>query len=82
MNISCREVRGELANYMEDDTSAEPRARIDSHFKECQGCFATYDGMRRIVRSMNKAGVIELPEGFSVRVYQRMVSNSGARNLQ
>lgn len=82
MKISCREVRRELANYMEDDMSTELRARIDRHFQECDGCFAIYDGMRRIVRLMNKAGIIELPEGFSVRLYQRIVSNSGARNTQ
>ena len=82
MKISCREVRRELANYMENDISTELRARIDRHFRECNGCFAVYDGMRGIVRLMNKAGIIELPEGFSVRLYQRIVSNSGARNIQ
>lgn len=82
MKISCREVRRELGNYMEDDISAEVRARVDRHFRECDGCFAVYDGMRRIVRLMNKTGVIELPEGFSLRLYQRIVSNSGARNMQ
>lgn len=82
MRISCREVRRELANYMEGDIPAELRARIDSHFRECDGCFAIYDGMRRVVRLMNKAGIIELPEGLSVRLYQRIVSNSGARKMQ
>lgn len=82
MKISCREVRKELGNYREDDISAELRARIGGHFRECDGCFAVYDGMRKIVRLMNKTGVIELPEGFSVRLYQRIVSNSGARNIQ
>lgn len=82
MKISCREVRKEFWNYMEDDISAELRARIDGHFRECDGCFAVYDGMRRIVRLMNKTSVIKLPEGFSVRLYQRIVSTSGARNMQ
>ena len=82
MKISCQEVRRELANYMEDDISLELRARIDRRFQECDGCFAIYDGMRRVVRPMNKAGIIELPEGLSVRLFQRIVSNSGARNIQ
>ena len=82
MKISCREVRKELANYMEDDISSELRARIERHFHQCDGCFAIYDGLRKIVRLMNKAEIIELPEGFSARLYQRIVSNSGARNIQ
>jgi hypothetical protein len=82
MKIKCRQVLKELANYMEDDTSPELGVRTERHFQECNGCFATYDGMRKIVRLMGKAGIIELPEGFSVRLYQRTVSNSGARNIQ
>lgn len=82
MKMSCREVHRELANYMEDDMSTELRARIDHHFQECDGCFSIYDGMRRVVRLMNKEVIIELPEGFGVRLYQRIVGNSGARNAQ
>lgn len=82
MKISCREVYRELANYMEDDIPTELRARIDHHFQECDACFAIYDGMGRVAKLMNRTGIIELPEGFSVRLYQRIVSNSGARNIQ
>jgi hypothetical protein len=34
MEISCRAVREELANYMEDDISVGLRVRIDRHFLE------------------------------------------------
>ena len=43
MQISCREVRRELANYMEDDVSQELKVRIEQHFLACEGCFATYN---------------------------------------
>ena len=58
MKIKCRQVLKELANYMEDDTSPELGVRTERHFQECNGCFATYDGMRKIVRLMGKAGII------------------------
>src|SRR5436305_8246453 len=37
MEISCREVRQELANYMEDDITEELRLRIERHFMRCDG---------------------------------------------
>jgi predicted anti-sigma-YlaC factor YlaD len=50
MEISCREVRKELANYMENDIDDELRTRIERHFRECDGCNALYDSIRKIVR--------------------------------
>jgi hypothetical protein len=44
MQISCREVRKELENCMEEDVSPELRERIERHFLNCDGCFAIYDG--------------------------------------
>ena len=82
MQISCHEVRRELANYMEDDISPEPRFRIERHFQECDGCFTIYDGLRNAVRLIDKTGIIELSKGFSVRLYQRIAraTDCGARN--
>jgi predicted anti-sigma-YlaC factor YlaD len=81
MPISCHEVRRELANYMEDDISPELRVRIDRHFQECDGCFVIYDGLN-VVRLIDKTEIIELPEGFSIRLYQRIVTHSVLRNAQ
>ena len=82
MQISCNEVRPELANYMEDDISPELRVRIERHFQECDGCFAIYDGLRNVVRLIDKTEIIEPPKGFSVRLYQRIVADSVPRNAQ
>ncbi len=72
MKISCSEVRRELANYMEDDVDAELRSRIERHFRECDGCNALYDSIRKVVRLVGSTEVIELPAGFSRRLYERL----------
>jgi len=73
LKIACEEVRQELANYMEEDVPAELRQRIENHFLTCDGCYAIYDGLRKIVRLIGSNDVIELPSGFSRRLYQRIV---------
>lgn len=72
LKIACEDVRHELANYMEDDVSIQLRLRIERHFAECNGCFAIYDDLRKIVRLIGSSDVIELPRGFSQRLYQRI----------
>jgi len=76
MQINCREVRNELANYMEDDISPGLRERIERHFLKCDGCFAIYDGLRKVIRLVNSAEIIELPQGFSVRLYRKIATSS------
>ena len=72
LRIACEEVRRELANYMEEDVSAQLRLRIEHHYVECDGCYAIYDDLRKIVRLIGSSDVIELPRGFSYRLYQRI----------
>ena len=78
--ISCREVRKELAHYMEDDISPALRERIEGHFLRCGVCFAIYDGLRKVVRLVNSTEIIELPQGFSVRLYRRIVTSSNPQS--
>jgi Putative zinc-finger len=76
MEISCREVRQELANYMEDDITSELRLRIERHFLQCDGCSALYDGLRQIIYLVNESDLIELPAGLSRRLFQRLNTKS------
>jgi hypothetical protein len=75
MQINCREVRKELANYLEDDISPDLRERIERHFLKCDGCFAIYDGLCKVIRLVSSTEIIELPQGFSVRLYRRIASS-------
>ena len=72
MRISCSEVRQELANYMEDEVDAELRNRVERHFRECDGCNALYNSILKIIRLVGSSEVIELPTGFSRRLYERL----------
>ena len=72
MEISCREVRKELANYMEDDITEDLRLRIERHFLRCDGCSTLYDGLRQVIYLVNESDLIELPVGLSQRLFQRL----------
>lgn len=73
LEIDCYEVRRELSNYLEGDLTAELRQRILQHLESCGHCTAVYDGLRNIVQLLGKDYVIDLPEGFSRRLYERLL---------
>jgi predicted anti-sigma-YlaC factor YlaD len=76
MHITCAEVLRELSNYMDDDVTPALRSRIDAHVRACAGCRALYDGVRKVITLVSHNDVIELPEGFSQRLRQRILSRS------
>ena len=73
IEIDCYQVRRELSDYLEGDLTLQLRLRIEQHLQACDHCRAVYDGLRNIVRLLGDKEVIELPEGFSQRLYKRLL---------
>jgi len=73
IEIDCYQVRRELSDYLEGDLTLQLRLRIEQHLQACDHCRAVYDGLRNIVRLLGDEEVIELPEGFSQRLYERVL---------
>lgn len=76
MQIDCTEVRRELSNYLENDVTPELRRQMEEHFSACPGCTAIYDGVRNIIKLVGNGRVLELPPGFSRRLYLRLNSQT------
>jgi predicted anti-sigma-YlaC factor YlaD len=74
LEVSCREVREELTNFVEGDITPELRARIESHLAACLGCRVYYDSIRQVIRILGETEAIELPAGFSQRLYSRLMN--------
>jgi predicted anti-sigma-YlaC factor YlaD len=70
--ITCEDVRRELSNYFDDEVTPELRGRIEAHVRSCHGCKALYDGVRNVLTLVGSGEVIELPRGFSLRLFHRL----------
>ena len=77
IEIDCEQVRRELSNYLEGDLTPELRLQIANHLAGCNHCAAVHDGMRNVVQLLGNDKLLELPEGFGKRLYQRLLSEGG-----
>ena|SRR5215469_9567959 len=77
IEIDCQHVRRELSNYLEGDLTPELRLQIDNHLAGCSHCTAVHDGMRNVVQLLGDDRLIEVPEGFGKRLYQRLLPEAG-----
>jgi anti-sigma factor RsiW len=76
IEIDCQQVRRELSNYLEGDLAPELRLQIESHLASCSHCAAVHDGMRNVVRLLGDGKLLDVPEGFGKRLYQRLLSEA------
>jgi putative zinc finger protein len=72
IEISCLEVWRQVSNYLENEVSAELRARIEAHVKICAHCKAVVDGTRNVVKLIADGVEYDLPPGFSQRLYSKI----------
>jgi predicted anti-sigma-YlaC factor YlaD len=72
VEISCREVRRELSNYIDDDISPELRERVERHIAYCNGCRALFDGINNVLQLVATGEIFQLPAGFSRRLRHRI----------
>ena len=74
IELDCYSVRRGLSNYLESDLTPELRLEIEKHLACCSHCRALHDGTRNIVQLLGDERAIDLPEGFSRRLYGRFMS--------
>lgn len=72
LEIDCYAVRRELSDYLEGDLTAQLRLQIEDHLENCDRCTAVYDGIRNVMQLVADEQAIELPRGFSGRLYRRL----------
>ena len=73
IEMSCIEVWREISNYIDGDVDAELRARMEAHFRVCAHCKAVVDGTRNVVKLVADGVEYALPDGFSQRLYNKLV---------
>jgi putative zinc finger protein len=72
MVLSCKEIRRQLSNYIDNDISSEMREVLEAHLSQCRHCAAIVDGTRNILVLIADDRVFPLPIGFSERLLLRL----------
>lgn len=79
MVLSCKEIRRQLSNYIDDDISSEMREVLEAHLSQCRHCAAIVDGTRNILVLIADDRAFPMPIGFSERLHVRLRRELEAR---
>jgi hypothetical protein len=70
--VSCEQVWANISAYLDNDLSSELRPSVEEHIRGCSKCAAVVNGVRNIVTLYGDDRFIPLPEGYSLRLRQRI----------
>lgn len=79
MVVNCEHVWQEISKYLEGDVDADRRAAIEQHLRGCRHCSAVLDGTRNVVELYGDERALEIPLGFSQRLYRRLEAQISQR---
>jgi hypothetical protein len=72
VEINCDDVWREVSNYVDGETDAPLRLRMEHHFESCKRCRAVLYGTRNVVRLLGDGEAFELPANLSKRLYSKL----------
>jgi predicted anti-sigma-YlaC factor YlaD len=67
--VTCKTIIAQLSDYLDGNTSAEMREKIERHLRSCRRCSAVYDSTRKMLLIMGDEEVFEVPEGYGSRLH-------------
>ena len=69
VKVSCADLLRELSNYLDGEVSPKLRLALEEHIQGCNCCWALVDSTRKTLRILADEKIIEIPAGFSERLW-------------
>lgn len=77
----CKQLLGNLSEYIDGDLQAELCAEIEAHLKDCENCRIVINTLRKTVELYKQTGEqVELPNSVRERLYRKLNLNDYLRS--
>jgi anti-sigma factor RsiW len=72
---TCRELLGQLSDYVDGDLEAALCAELEAHLAGCPDCRVMVDTMRRTITLYRTQAAVDLPSDVEERLYRVLKLN-------
>ncbi len=81
IGLTCRDVIGLLADYLESALGPETVEAFDEHLDGCQECVAYVNTYRRTRDLTRRSGEVEMPQELKARLRGLLLEHLGREDL-
>ena len=80
--IRCEDILREISELLDDEITAEMRVQIETHLCACRHCKVLVDTTRKTLTLVSTHSHLELPQGVSERLLERLAKHAAARGAE
>lgn len=73
--IRCEDILREISELLDDEITAEMRIQIETHLCACRHCKVLVDTTKKTLTLVSTYSVLELPDGVSARLLERLAKH-------
>ena len=77
--LTCKQFLQELNDYLDPNTDAEMKRRLESHVTECPNCFVILDTTQRTLQIYKGIEPQSIPEDVKTRLLKALDRKMAAR---
>ena len=77
--LTCKQFLQELNDYLDPNTDAEMKRRLESHVTECPNCFVIVDTTQRTLQIYKGMEPQSIPEDVKTRLLKALDRKMAAR---
>jgi hypothetical protein len=76
--ICCEELLREISSYIDEEITVELRSQIEVHLCACRHCKVVVDTTKKTLTLVADNSFLELPQGVSERLLERLAKHRAA----
>lgn len=70
--LTCKEFLQELSDYLDEETSAEIKAKLENHIAECPNCWVMCDTTKKTIKVYKGSNQCTIPSDIHNRLMAAM----------
>lgn len=79
--LTCKQFLSELSDYLDEQTDAEIRAKLERHITECPNCWVVCDTTKKTIRVFKGMEEKQIPEAVHTRLVAALERKIAARRI-
>ena len=79
--LTCKEFLAELADFLDEQTEAEIKAKLERHLSECPNCWVICDTTKKTISVYKGMKTCSIPEDVHSRLMAAVERKAAARKV-
>jgi len=80
--LTCKEFLSELSEFLDDETDAHIKAKLERHITECPNCWVICDSTKKTIQVYKGMEACTIPPAVHARLIEALERKTAAQSVK